>query len=178
MAGTVYGGQVTLDELIDDSGLVLELLRAIPVPAGDVPLAEILEFKERRKDELMVFRAHIDSLVFEIQSSPERTNDFNRIAKEVDAACADLLKVGHEWQYPVHFADFKATFNFNSIKFLGVVGTAWKIGEPYGLTAASAVAAAAGLISTIDVKSDICLRSIKKPRSPFRYALLAHKELV
>lgn len=164
--------------LIDDSGLVLELFRAIPVPNGDVPLAEILEFKERRKNELMILRSHIDLLVSEIQNSPARTDDFNRIAKEVDTACADLLKVGHEWQYPVHFADFKATFNFNSIKFLGAVGGGWKIGEPYGLTAATSVAAAAGLVSTIDVKSDICLQSIKKPRNPFRYVLSAHKELV
>lgn len=33
--------------LIDDSGISLELIRAIPVPAADVPLNEILEFKER-----------------------------------------------------------------------------------------------------------------------------------
>lgn len=163
---------------IDDSGLSLELLKAVPVPGGDVPLAEILQFKDRRKDELMVLRTHIDSLVLEIQNSPARTDDFNRIAKGVDAACADLLKVGHEWQYPVHFADFKATFNFNPARFGGAVKNGWDFGEPHGLLAATAVAAAAGLASTIDVKSDISLRSIKKPRSAFRYCHLAHKELV
>lgn len=164
--------------LIDDSGISLELIRAIPVPAADVPLNEILEFKEKRKDELMIFRAHIDQLVLEIQNSPSRTDDFNRIAKEVDAACSDLLKVGHEWQVPFHLSDFKATFNFDSVKFLGSGAGAWKLGEQYGLTAATSAAAVAGLISTINVKSDISLRSIKKPRSPYRYALLAHKELV
>ena len=164
--------------LINDSGMSLELIRAIPVPAADVPLNEILEFKEKRKDELMIFREHIDQLVYEIQNSPARTETFNRIAKEVDAACADLLKVGHEWQVPFHLSDFKATFNFDSVKFLGAVGGAWKLGEQYGLTAATSAAAVAGLISTINVKSDVSLRSIKKPRSPYRYALLAHKELV
>ena len=164
--------------LIDDSGMSLELIRAIPVPTADVPLNEILEFKERRKDELMIFREHIDQLVLEIQNSPARTDAFNRIAKEVDAACAELLKVGHEWQVPFHLSDFKATFNFDSVKFLGSVGGAWKLGEQYGLTAATSAAAVAGLISTINVKSDISLRSIKKPRSPYRYTLLAHKELV
>ena len=164
--------------LIDESGISLELIRAIPVPAADVPLNEILEFKEKRKDELMMFRAHIDQLVLEIQTSPARTDAFNRIAQEVDAACADLLKVGHEWQVPFHLSDFKATFNFDSVKFLGSVGGAWKLGEQYGLTAATSAAAVAGLISTINVKSDISLRSIKKLRSPYRYTLLAHKELV
>jgi hypothetical protein len=156
----------------------LELIRAIPVPAADVPLNEILEFKERRNAELMIFRAHIDKLVFEIQNSPARTHAFNRIAKEVDAACIDLLKVGHEWQFPVHFADFKATFNFNPARFGEAVKTGWDFGEPYGSEAATAAAAALGLASTINVKSDIGFRSVKKPRGAYRYVQLVHRELV
>ena len=163
--------------LIDDSGLSLELIRAIPVPAADVPLNEILEFKERRNAELMIFRAHIDKLVFEIQNSPARTDEFNRIAKEIDAACADLLKVGREWQWPVHFSDFKANFNLDPDKFLRAVKTGWELLEPYGPIAQTSAAFVSGLVSTINVKPDISLRSIKAPRGPFRYAQLAHKEL-
>ena len=163
--------------LIDHSGLSLELIRAIPVPAAEVPLNEILEFKERRNAELMIFRAHIDKLVFEIQNSPARTDEFNRIAKEIDAACADLLKVGREWQWPVHFSDFKANFNLDPDKFLRAVKTGWELLEPYGPIAQTSAAAVSGLVSTINVKPDISLRSIKAPRGPFRYAQLAHKEL-
>ena len=164
--------------LIDDSGLSLELIRAIPVPAADVPLNEILEFKEKRKDELMMFRAHIDQLVLEIQTSPARTDAFNRIAQEVDAACADLLKVGHEWQWPVHFSNFKATFNLDLDKFLNAAKAGWELFDSYGSIVQTSAAAVSGLVSTINVKPDISLRSIKKPRSAFRYCHLAHKELV
>ena len=163
--------------LINDSGMSLELIRAIPVPAADVPLNEILEFKERRNAELMIFRAHIDKLVLEIQNSPARTDEFNRIAKEIDAACADLLKVGREWQWPVHFSDFKANFNLDPDKFLRAVKTGWELLEPYGPIAQTSAAAVSGLVSTINVKPDISLRSIKAPRGPFRYAQLAHKEI-
>ena len=163
--------------LIDESGISLELIRSIPVPAADVPLNEILEFKEKRKDELMIFRAHIDKLVFEIQNSPARTDTFNRIAQEVDAACADLLKVGHEWQWPFHFSNFKATFNLDLDKFLNAAKAGWELLEPYGPLAQTSAAAVSGLVSTINVKPDISLRSIKAPRGPFRYAQLAHKEL-
>ena len=164
--------------LIDDSGISLELIRAIPVPAADVPLNEILEFKEKRKDELMIFRAHIDQLVFEIQNSPARTDAFNRIAKEVDAACSDLLKASSDWQFPFHFSDFKAAFNLDPLKLLGAGKVGWELGEPYGLEAATAAAAALGLVSTINVKRDIGLRSVKKPRGAYRYVQLAHRELV
>jgi hypothetical protein len=162
---------------IEDSGISLKLIRAIPVPAADVPLNEILEFKEKRKDELKIFRVHIDALVFEIQNSPARTDAFNRIAKEVDAACADLLKAGHEWQWPVHFSDFTATFNLDPDKFLSAAKAGWELLEPYGPLAQTSAAAVAGLVSTINVKPDISLRSIRAPRGPFRYAQLAHKEL-
>ena len=162
----------------EGSGMSLNLLRAIPIPAKDVPLNEILEFKEKRKDELLVLRAHIDKLVRAIQGSPTITDEFNRAAKEVDDACSDMLKLGREWQWPVHFADLKTSFNFNSMKFLGHVGGGWKFAEPYGLTAASIVASVAGLISTIDIKSDLNFRGLKKSSSPYRYSHLAHKELV
>lgn len=89
-----------------------------------------------------------------------------------------MLKLGREWQCPVHFADLKNSFNFNSINFLGHVGGGWVSAEPYGLTAASIVASVAGLISTIDIKSDLHFRALKKSSSPYRYSYLAHKELV
>jgi hypothetical protein len=162
----------------EDSGMSLNLLRAIPIPANDVPLNEILEFKEKRKDELLVLRSHINRLVKVIQGSPTIMDDFNRAIKEVDGACADMLKLGREWQWPVHFADLKTSFNFNSTKFLAATGSGWKFGEPYGLTAASLVASGAGLISTIDIKSDLSFRAIKKSSSPYRYSYLAHKELI
>lgn len=164
--------------LIDESGISLELIRAIPVPAADVPLNEILEFKEKRKDELMMFRAHIDQLILEIQNSPARTDAFNRIAQEVDAACADLLKVGHEWQWPVHFSNFKATFNLDLDKFLNAAKAGWDLFDSCGSIVQTSAAAVSGLVSTINVKPDISLRSIKKLRGPYRYTLLAHKELV
>ena len=165
-------------KLIDESGISLELIRAIPVPAADVPLNEILEFKEKRKDELMIFRVHIDQLVLEIQNSPARTDNFNRIAKEVDVACSDLLRASSDWQFPFHFSDFKAAFNLDPLKLLGAGKVGWELGEPYGLEAATAAAAALGLVSTINVKRDIGLRSVKKPRGAYRYVQLAHRELV
>ena len=45
------------DGLADEGkGTLVELHRAIPVPKQDVPLAEILEFRQRRRDELVLLR--------------------------------------------------------------------------------------------------------------------------
>ncbi len=163
---------------LDNSGISINLTRAVPTPAADIPLAEILEFKERRKDELLVFRTHIDKLTDEIQNSDQKTERFNQMVKEIDSACADLLKVGKEWQYPLHISDFKASINLNGFKTVTAAGAGWKLAEPYGLAAAGVVAAAAGIASSLDIKADMGLRSIKRPLSPFRYVARVHNELL
>jgi hypothetical protein len=162
----------------EDNGLSIDLIRAVPTPKADVPLAEILEFKEKRRDELLIFRNHIDQLTEIIQRSNNKSDELNKAIKDIDSSCADLLEVGREWQYPIHISDFKASINLNGFKTATAVGGGWKLGEPYGLAAAGAVAAIAGAVSALDIKADIGLRAIRRPSSPFRYVLKAHQELV
>jgi hypothetical protein len=49
----------------------VDLVNSLPVPKGDVPFPDILEFKERRKDELSQLHQAIDGLYLEILSSPD-----------------------------------------------------------------------------------------------------------
>ena len=46
-----------------DAGAFLELTRAIPIPDKDVPLNDVLEFKERRVDEMRRLRTELDTFV-------------------------------------------------------------------------------------------------------------------
>lgn len=162
----------------DSQGVSVNLIRDIPTPADDVPLAEILEFKEKRRDELLVFHKQIDKLTEEIQNSQDNSESFKKIVNDIDVACSDLLKVGREWQYPIHISDFKASINFNGVKVVGAMGIGWHEAIPYGLVAAGSVAALAGVASMLDIKADIGFQSIQRPSSPFRYVLKAHQELV
>lgn len=158
-------------------GALVELHRAIPVPKQDVPLAEILEFRQRRRDELVLLRYHLESFVSEIEGSADKPSALRKRVAELDQACANLLTVGKEWRFPVYLSNLKASFSLSPMKFLPAVAGGWKMGEPYGLTAAAAVAAAAGAASTLDIKADYGLRSMRLPTSPFRYAFQIHNEL-
>lgn len=158
-------------------GSLVELHRAIPVPKQEVPLAEILEFRQRRRDELVLLRYHLESLVSEIERSTDKPTALQKRVTDVDQACADLLRVSKEWRFPVYLSNLKASFSLSPQKFLPAVAGGWKLGEPYGLTAATAVAAAAGAASTLEVKGDYGLRSIRRPASPYRYAFQIHHEL-
>lgn len=160
-----------------DKGTLVELHRAIPIPKHDVPLAEILEFKERRKDELLLLRYKLESFISEIENSLDKSKALNKSIEELDQACSNLLILGKEWQFPVYLSNLKATFNLSPVKFLPFVGAGWKFGEPYGLKAATAAASFAGIISTLEIKADYGLRAIKTPISPYKYAYHINNEL-
>jgi Family of unknown function (DUF6236) len=161
----------------EGKGTLVELHRAIPVPKQDVPLAEILEFRQRRRDELVLLRYHLESLVSEIEGSADKPSALQKRIAEVDQACANLLTVGKEWQFPVYLSNFKASFSLSPQKFLPAVAGGWKLGESYGLTAATAVATIAGAASTLEIKGDYGLRSIRRPASPYRYAFQINGEI-
>lgn len=161
----------------EGKGTLVELHRAIPVPKHDVPLAEILEFRERRRDELILLRLQLESFVSKIEGSEDKALALQKRIAELDQACANLLVVGKEWQFPVYLSNFKASFSLSPAKFLPAVAGGWKLGEPYGLTCASAVASAAGVMSTLEIKGDYGLRSMRRPTSPYRYAYQMYEEL-
>jgi hypothetical protein len=166
------------DGLIEEGkGALVELHRAIPVPTKEVPLAEILEFRQRRRDELLLLRYQLESFASEIDGSADKSSALQKRVTELDQACANLLAVGKEWQFPVHLSNLKASFNLSPTKFLPSIAGGWKMGEPYGLTAATAAAAIFGGVSTLDIKSDFGLRSARLPASPYRYAYQLHEEL-
>lgn len=160
------------------SGLSVELHKAIPVPAHDVPLAEILEFKARRSSELFLLRHELDSFICRIEKAENQEDELHKCIDEIDKACKDLLRVSSEWQFPVYLSSIKASLNFNLFKTGAAAVRAWKFGSQYGLTAAASLSLAAGVASCVNIKSDeMGLRRIKRPLGPYSYAYHVNKEL-
>ncbi|WP_158301155.1 DUF6236 family protein [Janthinobacterium sp. BJB426] len=160
-----------------EKGALLELHRAIPLPSIDVPLQEILEFKEKRKDELWLLRNRLDSLLSDLDVADDRELAFAKQIKEIDEACANLIAVGRDWKFPVLLSNLKASFNLTPSKFLPAIAGGWAMGKEYGLTAAATAAGVAGLVSTLEIKGDFGLRGVLKPNSPYQYAFHIDREL-
>lgn len=159
--------------------LSLELNRAIPIPAKDTPLAEILEFKEKRKDQLLILRAHLASIEKEICGSEEPSQALNDKVNEIDRACLELLKVSNEWRFPVVLSDLKVSVNLDPMNILKGAGAGWSLGKELGDTGAFVGAAFGGMSSLISAKYDsIAFRSIRRPASPYKYAYHINKELL
>ena len=63
-----------------------------------------------------------------------------------------------------------------SAKILNYIGSAYAFGEYYQLTSSGAIAAIAGMVSMIEIKSDIGFRKTIRPPTPYSYAHKIHKE--
>ena len=161
-----------------NSGSLLQLLNALPVPKEDTPLAEILEFKRKRRPELLALREYIEQLSMEISSSADSVDSLNEKLRLLDVACSDLLITTREYQLPFYLSNLSASLNFD-YKNLAVAASTWASTELLGLNLTSKTLAtfAATAGSMISLKSDIKFRSINRPASPFKYAYHIQRDL-
>lgn len=161
-------------------GTLIQLLSAVPVPGPDVPLAEILEFKAKRRDELLRFREYFDQLSANISSANIMELELAKTLKEIDDSCANLLKVTREWQFPVKLTDTKAYLNFDIAKAFESGGKAYAAClKAFELSQTSSVIAATGaaIASQIKLEPAPAFQKIKRPRSPYKYAYLVQRDL-
>lgn len=78
------------DEFDEGRGILFRLHHAIPVPAKDVPLDDVLKFKEKRRDELLALRYHLDAAYLRITTSPDRPFSLNSELAAIELALIDL----------------------------------------------------------------------------------------
>ncbi|HHG4368438.1 TPA: DUF6236 family protein [Pseudomonas aeruginosa] len=160
-------------------GIVMQLLNSVPTPGPDVPLADILDFKAKRQDELLQFREHFEKLVKQVTDHESSEEALQQAIHEVDTACADLLKTVREWQVPIKLSSLSASINFNILKAFQEGASAYGLIKSFNLgeTAAYISAGAAAIHSQINIKRGIEFSKIKRPRSPYKYAYLVERDL-
>lgn len=109
------GEEVNIPDSYSTEGdtLKFELAKLLPVPQKGVHIAEILEFKERRKPELLSLHAYLDELYFEIRESCDFNLSRAKALSGLKSAIVDLEKLNNEgWKSPLRF-DVSTSFKFN-----------------------------------------------------------------
>lgn len=100
-------------ESIVKQTLRFDLCNLLPVPSMDVNLNEILEFKERRSDELIALHSYIDELYLEVINSGDFELSKARAFNGFEKALADLEALNSEgWRSPIKF-DISSSFEFD-----------------------------------------------------------------
>ncbi|WP_248747122.1 DUF6236 family protein [Pseudomonas sp. MWU12-2037] len=171
---------IQVEDQPSESAIAMELFKALPVPAADVPLAEILAFKQKRRPELLMFRAYIEAMAKEISESSDSQAELKKKLQDLDQACANLIKVTREWQFPVHLANAKFSLNISLPKSVEAAVAGWKTaGElNLGITAQTVAATVMGVTSNFKITADPGLRPLKRAKSPYKYLYFAQKEIL
>jgi hypothetical protein len=157
-----------------DRGILVELYRAIPIPDKDVPLQDILEFREARRPELLRLRNALDELYTKVNNSPDPAFELRRRVDEIQASCSDLIRVAKESPRPFRLSDWRATFELQPGSALAaIVGAA--AGQTVGMPEVGALVG--GLASTVKITRDIGLRGVQARESPYWYTYAFHREV-
>lgn len=156
---------------------LLSLLSAVPVPRHDVPLWDIEEFKEKRRDQLGNFRSHLDEMIDEITNSSDQEDEFERRLKEMEVACADLRSVAKEWQSPFYIADFSMALNFDVMKAIEAGKRGCELERDMFGTPGYTGAIICGIHSLVKTSGIPKFRPAKLPASPYKYAYQIQRDL-
>ncbi|MDC7716816.1 DUF6236 family protein [Vogesella sp. DC21W] len=167
------------DHIASDRGITVSLHRAIPIPTGDTPLQDLLEFKQKREAELLRLRAELDGCKQLITGYTDRAEAFATQRDRIDAACRDLLVVSREMKLPVRIADISMAFEVNGT---GIAATAAAVASLYNnlnLTSVQTFLASLGLFAATNMKFTTTFGTKKSliRNSPFRYVHHLHEEL-
>lgn len=116
-------------------GALVELHRAIPLPERDVPLEDLLNFKEKRRDEIKNLTLELDGLFSRIINSADSDFELNRAISEIDQKCSDVIIVGRESGIKFSLSDFSygVSLEVNSTNLLTTGAAGFLFGSTIGL---------------------------------------------
>lgn len=163
------GIDILADSTAPDRGLLVTLQNVIPVPDKDVHIEDVLDFKERRRDELEALREHIESLYQSVSKAEDYALAVNSAVDSIRRASDNYLRTMRERRIPFRFATDLASLNFAG----GALAAAGSIAAHAPLATILANSAAAMITVSAGVK---WVRRKDTP-SPFKYVAQFHQEL-
>jgi hypothetical protein len=156
-------------DLTSGRGALLQLYHAIPVPDKDVPLQDILEFKENRKAELYALRHHLEAIYQRILTAGDGALAINSEIGALEIAIADQIRVSKEAKLKFRPVSLNASLNLP--KGISVGATAWASGLPM------VAALLTGAVAAISIGPGTALTWGKATGTPFRYVSAYHQEV-
>lgn len=144
-------------------GLRVELANALPVPDKDVPLDEVLKFREHRKDECEALMAYIDECYLSVTASPEKPIAQHLAFEKIAHGVREQLEVTCEAGFAHRLYSLAADFNLAAA---GIAATgSFALGASMSAIVGNSILAGA----SISVSNIVSAVNPKKNLSPFRY---------
>jgi len=157
------------DEIEYGRGVLIKLHQAIPVPVKEVPLHDILEFREKRRSELLSLRHHLEDVYQKVISSSDGQMALQTEISKLDQAISNQLKISRE----AGFLFRKMTLDIGLNLFGGVMGAA----TSYVINLNKTSALLTGAVAAISIGPSYTIRNREPTRMPFEYVTSYHDQL-
>lgn len=180
----------TKNELERGPIIDLQLYQAIPIPVKDVPIEDILNFKMKRRDEILRYRHAIDIFYQKIIDSKDIPRAKTSAIEEIELSLLDITKVMNESRWKIMWSNTdisidltvkpsEITKNVKNGAALGAV--LGGVGGIIGLRIGAAIGASYGAITSfikVSIKPDAFRpRQIPNNLKDFAYLYSAKEEL-
>ena len=127
---------------ISTKTIEIELYNALPTPTGDIPLQDILEFKLRRRDELLNFRSAMDGLYLDVVNAADMPRAKNVALNHLEKTIIELnTAVNEKWSKKL-LSSLKVEINIPNLITHAVLGSAVAISLGLSSGAGAAIGAA------------------------------------
>lgn len=139
-------------------GALVELHNAIPLPKGDTPLADLLEFKAKYRDEIISLSLEIDGLFSKIASAGDSEFEFKRALREIEARGLDVIKAAGGSKIDFSLSGLSIDFSLNT-DLLRLIGAGFSsvLQGTFGMTEIAALLGTSSSVG-ITVKSGASLK--------------------
>jgi hypothetical protein len=165
------------DEVSEQSRTIeVELYKSIPVPVAAVTLEDILEFKERRKDELIRFRGAMDSLYLEVINSGDVPRAKTRAINEIEHNLSDLNRVFNETWKEKLLSTVKVELNIPNLTTYALAGAGTAAAFGFSLSVGAAIGAMTAALK-LDFSSTIRAKNLPRELLDFAYLHFIEKDL-
>jgi Family of unknown function (DUF6236) len=155
--------------LVEGRGVTLTLLNAIPVPDVTVALQDVLEFRVRRRDEMLALRSEIENFYSLVLAAEDQDLALLHYKEKVEAACIDILRVAKERQFPIRMGDWSASIDMNEAGFQAI--KTWGLAQSVGMDALTSA-------FVLKVNLGLGLARSRIAKSPYRYVAHIHRDLM
>ncbi|SCX88073.1 DUF6236 family protein [Paracoccus tibetensis] len=148
---------------------MINFTSCIPIPSAEVPFEEILHFKERRKDEMLALRQHIEDMILRIQEAGDGELLIDAEVESFRKAAEDHLKAAKDSGLHFKLGDLSGSFNI----LAPITGGAAAYLQ--GLSISGALIAGAAAAISFAPSTSVSYKRVGS--TPLRYISRAHSEL-
>lgn len=157
-------------------GASVDLFRSIPIPEHDVPLEEVLRFKESRLCEVKSLVIAIDEFYSNWASSEDRDHQLNLAKRKIEQACIDMVKVAKEDRNKFRLSNWTIGFGVNPLGILGGAEVGGRFGQNFGFEELGKLLG--GAASTISLSNGVGFKKETSSSSPFKFAASLELDII